>query len=173
MKNSRFVAIALISIILSSSSFSVVDGYTVWVDISDIKAAKQDFENQSKFYNINLIDNIQASLSEKEILDPSSYEIKLSDGATILFNDYNEEVDQIKENHSSEKIKINLSDSVQTNTTDFGNNDDKIILIKQTNDRKALWERIFPLERIRNIGKSFFKIIQHFSVKLKKIFLVY
>ncbi|MGI0064133.1 MAG: LamG-like jellyroll fold domain-containing protein, partial [Nitrosopumilaceae archaeon] len=47
------------------------------------------------------------------------------------------------------------------NTTDFGNNDDRIILIKQTNDKKALWERIFPLERIRNISKSFFKIIQN------------
>ncbi|MGI0076893.1 MAG: LamG-like jellyroll fold domain-containing protein, partial [Nitrosopumilaceae archaeon] len=154
------VALALISIILSSSSFSVADGYTIWVEVNDIKSAKQDFKNESKFYNINLVDNVRASLTNNKILDHSSYEIKLFDAVSILLHD-NDQVDQIKENSESKNISIDLSDGIQTDTTNFNNDDNKIILIKQNNDKKALWERIFPLDRIRNISKSFFKIIQN------------
>jgi len=158
---SRIVALALISIILSSPSFSVADGNTVWFEISDIKAAQQDFRNESTFYKINLIDDVAASLTNNNNFQPSPYKIKLFDDASILLNDPNNRVDQTNEKFSSEKITVRLSDGIKTNTTDFGDDDSKIVLIKQNSDKRALWERIFPLDRIRNISKSFFKIIQN------------
>src|SRR3972149_9806058 len=158
---SRIVAIALISIILSSSSFSVVDGNTVWLKNNDIKAAQQDFRNESAFYKINLIDDVAASLTNNNNFKSSPYIIKLFDDASILLNDPNNRVDQTDEKFSSEKITVRLSDGIKTNTTDFGDDDSKIVLIKQNSDKRALWERIFPLDRIRNISKSFFKIIQN------------
>ena len=161
MIKSRIVALALISIILSSSSFSVADGYTVWLEVSDIKAAKQDFSNESNFYKINLIDDVTASLTNNLIQKQSPYKIKLFDSASVLIYDSNNKVDQFKEKFLSEKITVRLTDGIKINNTDFDDEDSRIVLIKQNNDRKALWERIFPLDRIRNISKSFFKILQN------------
>src|SRR3990172_6995119 len=158
---SRIVALPLISIILSSSSFSVADGYTVWLEVSDIKAAKQDFRNESNFYKINLIDDVSASLINKMIQKPSPYKIKLFDSASVIIYDSNYKVDQSKEKFPLEKITVRLTDVIEINNTDFDHEDSRIVLIKQNNDKKALWERIFPLDRIRNVGKSFFKILQN------------
>ena len=104
MFNSRIVAIALISIILSSSSFSVADGYTVWVDISDIKSAKQDFKNESKFYNIDLIDGIAASIDENPNKISNRYEINLIDDVSGI--------SQNNANDNNQIFKINIFDGI-------------------------------------------------------------
>jgi len=75
---SRIVALALISILLSSSSFSVADGNTVW----SIKTAK-DLRNESTFYKINLIDNAEANIDKKSVGIPQPYQINLIDDVAI------------------------------------------------------------------------------------------
>ena len=89
MLKPRIVALALISIVLSSSSFSVADGYTIMVEVKDIKSAKHDFKNESNYYKINLIDNVKSSLINNAFLNPLAYKIKLFDSASVLlFNPY-------------------------------------------------------------------------------------
>ncbi len=51
---------------LSSSSVSVADGYTVWLNINEISSIN-DQNNDQRFYNINLKDAVSASLSHKKI----------------------------------------------------------------------------------------------------------
>src|SRR3989304_6978783 len=158
---SRIVALALISIMLSSSSFSVADGYTIWFEVKEINAATTHNSNE-QFYKINLNDAISARLSQHYFDDPQPYKIKLFDSASVFINDKNKRVDQtIGEQISSKIISVNIADGVGTNTTDYNKDNSKIVLIKQDDDRKALWERIFPLDRIRNGIKSFYKIIQN------------
>src|SRR3970282_1940707 len=158
---SRIIALALISIMLSSSSFSVADGYTIWFEVKEINAVTTHNSNE-QFYKINLNDAISARLSQHYFDYPQPYKIKLFDSASVFINDKNKRVDQtIGEQISSKIISVNIADCVGTNTTDYNKDNSKIVLIKQDDDRKALWERIFPLDRIRNGIKSFYKIIQN------------
>src|SRR3972149_8736809 len=158
---SRIVALALISIMLSSSSFSVADGYTIWFEVMEINAVTTPNSNE-QFYKINLKDVISARLSQHYFDYPQPYKIKLFDSASVFINDKNKRVDQtITEQIPSKIIFVNLADGIGTNTTDYDKDYSKIVLIKQDDDRKALWERIFPLDRIRNGIKSFYKIIQN------------
>jgi len=143
----RIVALALIGIMLSSSSVSVADGYTVWLDINEINTMNdQNYDQQ--FYNINLKDTVAASLSNKKISGPAqTLKIKLVDSVSAFIN----VLDQPSEERFPSKIiSIKLSDGVNANITDYNNADSKIVHIKHTDERKALWERIFPLDRIRN-----------------------
>src|SRR3989304_467485 len=157
----RIVALALISIMLSSSSFSVADGYTIWFEVKEINAVTTPNSNE-QFYKINLKDAISARLSQHYFDYPQPYKIKLFDSASVFINDKNKRVDQtIEEQILSKIISVNLADGIGTNTTDYDKDYSKIVLIKQDDDRKALWERIFPLDRIRNGIKSFYKIIQN------------
>jgi len=70
VRTPRIVALALIGIMLSSSSVSVADGYTVWLDINEINSIN-DQNNDQQFYNINLKDGVAASLSQKKISGPA------------------------------------------------------------------------------------------------------
>jgi hypothetical protein len=146
---------------LSSSSFSVADGYTIWFEVKEINAVTTPNSNE-QFYKINLKDAISARLSQHYFDYPQPYKIKLFDSASVFINDKNKRVDQtITEQIPSKIISVNLADGIGTNTTDYDKDYSKIVLIKQDDDRKALWERIFPLDRIRNGIKSFYKIIQN------------
>ena len=149
MQKSRIVAIALISIILSSSSFSVVDGNTVW-----LQKTSKDLKNESKSYKIILVDNAAASIDKKSIEIPQPYQINLIDAVSASISDNIYDKDPIyqinifdgilsalnndnkniyqkqKISLHQEKININLSDGISSDTTDFDDNDSKIILIK-------------------------------------------
>src|SRR3989337_1129201 len=146
---------------LSSSSFSVADGYTIWFEVKEINAVTTHNSNE-QFYKINLNDAISSRLSQQYFDYPQPYKIKLFDSASVFNNDKNKRLDQtIGEQILSKIISVNLADGIGTNTTDYDKDYSKIVLIKQDDDRKALWERIFPLDRIRNGIKSFYKIIQN------------
>src|SRR3972149_2827038 len=180
----RIVALALISIMLSSSSFSVADGYTIWFEVKEINAVTTPNSNE-QFYKINLKDNTLADTNDKfprlsipyrinlvdgissritsDVYDKGKpYQINLIDGiSAIISNDKNYQKQQLTTENNQKPISVNLADGIGTNTTDYDKDYSKIVLIKQDDDRKALWERIFPLDRIRNGIKSFYKIIQN------------
>jgi len=158
VKTLRIVALALIGIMLSSSSVSVADGYTIWLDIREINPVN-DQKTEQEFYNINLNDGVSVKISEKKINGGSHpYKIKLFDSSSVFIN----QAGKTDEIHPQSKIiSINLSDGIKTKSTKSDNDDSKIVHIKQADERKALWERIFPLDRIRNGVKSFYQIIQN------------
>src|SRR3972149_1643672 len=181
---SRIVALALISSMLSSSSFSVADGYTIWFEVKEINAVTTHNSNE-QFYKINLKDQTLANTNDKFAGLSIPYRINLADGVSsritedlfekgkpyhinlidtisaIINNDDAQLKHQLTKENDQRSISVNLADGVGTNTTDYNKDDSKIVLIKQNDERKALWERIFPLDRIRNGIKSFYKIIQN------------
>ena len=61
MKSLRILALALIVSMLSSSSFSVADGYTITLDVNKIDV--QNFDQQ--YYKINLNDAVSAKNNQK------------------------------------------------------------------------------------------------------------
>ncbi|MFB5631677.1 MAG: hypothetical protein ACE5RN_08845, partial [Nitrosopumilaceae archaeon] len=150
MQKSRILALALIGIMLSSSSVSVADGYTIWLDTNKINSINFQ-KNEQRFYNINLIDGVAVNNNQKKFSEePNEYKIKLYDSTSVKIN---KEIDDNK--FPLKTFYINLGDGIKGNSSDFGGEEDsKIILIKQADERKALWERIFPLDRIRNGVKS-------------------
>jgi len=151
---SRILALALIGIILSSSSLSVADAYTISFSVKNINAVPLVIASP-KNYKINLVDDV-ATLFTK--YDGHPYKIKMFDGIYAKLNNNDQVDDKIP---YPKLISVNISDVVGINSTDYKNDDNRIILIKQNNDKKALWERIFPPDRIRNGIKSFYKIIQN------------
>src|SRR3989304_6057 len=158
---SRIVALALISIMLSSSSFSVADGYTIWFEVKEINAVTTPNSNE-QFYRVNLVDGVSSRITSDVYDKGKPYQINLIDGISALIsNDKNYQKQQLTTENNQKPISVNLSDGIGTNTTDYDKDNSKIVLIKQDDDRKALWERIFPLDRIRNGIKSFYKIIQN------------
>ena len=71
---------------LSSSSVSVADGYTVWLNINEINLIN-DQNNDQRFYNINLKDGVSSSLSQKKISGSAqTLKIKLVDSAFAFIN---------------------------------------------------------------------------------------
>src|SRR3990172_10744286 len=181
---SRIVALSLISIMLSSSSFSVADGYTIWFEVKEINAVTTHNSNE-QFYKINLKDQTLANTNDKFAGLSIPYRINLADGVSsritedlfekgkpyhinlidtisaIINSDNAQRKHQLTKENDQRDISVNIADGVGTNTTDYNKDNSKIVLIKQDDDRKALWERIFPLDRIRNGIKSFYKIIQN------------
>ena len=57
MQKSRILALALIGIMLSSSSVSVADAYTIWLEPNEFNP-NNDQKIEQQFYNINLNANI-------------------------------------------------------------------------------------------------------------------
>ncbi|MFB5631678.1 MAG: hypothetical protein ACE5RN_08850, partial [Nitrosopumilaceae archaeon] len=181
MQKSRIIALALIGIMLSSSSVSVADGYTIWLDTNEnnlspsfadiethqiykiklVDATSLSFSkktNPDEFYNINLKDGVTGSY-DKRIYDKGRpYTINLNDGVGSTLKDPSE---NFLNNKKQKIISITIFDGISSGSIDEDNEDSKIILIKQADERKALWERIFPLDRIRNGVKSLYKIIQN------------
>ena len=62
---SRIVALALIVIVLSSSSFSAVDGYSVSFTIKDVKEFTHKLNGNN--YQITLVDAVAASIVNKKM----------------------------------------------------------------------------------------------------------
>jgi len=175
---SRIIALALIGIILSSSSLSVADAYTITLNIHttpfaishpqiykinlfDHTAANYEkkFAGSPALNQINLVDGISADLSESNNAMSTPYQINLVDGILSIFNNF--ENPELEKFVNTKFISISLDDGIGSKSTKYNQDDTRIVLIKENNDRKALWERIFPLDRIRNGVKSFYQIIQH------------
>src|SRR3990172_4787367 len=164
---SRIVAIALIGIILSSS-VSVADGYTITLNVKEINEKIQKNEKTVlQLVKVNIFDGVDTSLFNfyDNVIPQIPYKINLLDGLItknlaydnngILKNNANDRLE-------SKTLSINLVDGVGALTNDYDhNNDIRIIKIKQDHDKKALWESIFPLERIRNNIRSLYKEIQN------------
>ena len=158
MIKSRIVAIALIGIILSSS-ISVVDGYTVTINVKEINEKFPIIDSHQ--YNIMLYDAVVVKLVDSNYFNTNSYKINLLDGIGIKFSDDGYPVDP-GIYAPSNTISVEIIDGLDTKSEHHDtNNDIKIIKIKQDHDKKALWERIFPLERIKNTIKSLYREIQN------------
>ncbi len=167
----RFVALALIVIMLSSPSISLADRNTIPFEINKVNAVEDYKAILSKQYDIDLFDGVTTRLGNNLYHDSDKpYQIELYDGVSIRFLDENEDVDPILlQQIRSKTYSAQISDGVATKSNNFDNNDTyvKIVTIKLDHDRKALWERIFPLERIRNGEKqSLYKVIQDDHVLL-------
>ncbi len=143
MIKSRIVALALIGIILSSSSLSVADAYTLSLNINTTPLVA----SQAQIYKINLIDDVSASLKDNQKDFPTPYKIKLLDGVLAILN---KPPDHEQNDNDIKLISVQVADGVGINSTKYYEDNNKIILIKNNDERKALWERIFPLDRIRN-----------------------
>ena len=182
MQKSKIVALALIGIMLSSSSVSVADGYTIWIDTREVNLSQSLLvAAKPQNYKINLFDAVDSSNIKKIADTPESYVINLNDGVTGSFvrrvydkgipitvnlldgitSAINDAREQSLNNKKQKIISINLSDCISADNSDNDEADSKIIHIKHADERKALWERIFPLDRIRNNVKSFYQIIQN------------
>ena len=86
MQQSRIVALALIGIMLSSSSVSVADGYTVWLEISEIKASQPLMVlAKQQIYKLKLFDSTEFSISKNTVDIPDSHLINIKDSATGSF----------------------------------------------------------------------------------------
>jgi len=163
----RILALALIGIMLSSTSIPVIDASTIAFEISNVNAIAEYRIIQPNEYKINLFDGVKARLDNNfNDYNDQQYKIKLFDGVAIKFFDANNGIDQSypQEMVNSRIISVQLNDGVgATSVRDHNDNDRfvKIISIKQDHDRRALWERIFPLDRIRSSEKqSLYKVIQ-------------
>ncbi len=162
----RILALALIGIMLSSTSFPVTDAATIAFEVNEVNATAEYRIIQPNQYKINLFDGVNARLANNfNDYNDQQYKIKLFDGVAIKFFDVNNEAEQSyrQEMSNSRIISVQLYDDVGTTSVNSDDNDRfvKIISIKQDHDRKALWERIFPLDRIRSSEKqSLYKVIQ-------------
>ncbi len=178
MIKSKILALALIGIILSSSSLSVADAYTISLNIHTTPLAishpqiykinlfdhtatnnEKKFAGSPALNQINLVDGISADLSESINGMSIPYQVNLVDGILSIFNNF--ENPELEKFVNTKFISISLDDGIGSKSTKYNQDDTRIVLIKENDDRKALWERIFPLDRIRNGIKSFYKIIQN------------
>jgi len=127
VRTPRIVALALIGILLSSSSVSLASGYTVWLDIGKINSINdQNYDQQ--FYNINLKDAVSASLSQKKFSDGSHvYKIKLFDSTSVFLNQPGQ---TDEEQLVSKIISVNLADGMQTKSIRYSDDNSKIVYIK-------------------------------------------
>jgi len=181
VQKSKIVALALIGIMLSSSSVSVADGYTVWLTIHENNSSQSLMVSaKPEIYKIKLIDSTEFSISKKTVDIPESYVANLNDGVTgsfvnkvydkgkpyeiNLFDGVLSAINGVQQQSFNNKnpkiISINLFDGINADIS-VPDDDSKIVHIKHADERKALWERIFPLDRIRNSVKSFYQIIQN------------
>ncbi len=159
---SRILALALIGFMLSSSSISVANGYTISFAVTEVNGTVVNTIIQPNHYKSILSDGIAASLGNQQYDRGEPYRINLFDGIlSILDKNYNDAHD--KEKTNLRIISLEIADGVGATSAKYQNEDKfvKIISIKQDHDRRALWERIFPLDRIRSSEKqSLYKVIQ-------------
>ncbi len=143
----RILALALIGVMLSSTSFPVTNAATIAFEINEVNAIAEYRIIQPNEYKINLFDGVNARLDNNyNDYNDQQYKIKLFDGVAIKFFNANDELDQSypQEMVNSRIISVQLNDGVGATSVNSDNNDRfvKIISIKQDHDRKALWERI-------------------------------
>ena len=161
---SRIVALALISIMLTSTSISAADAYTISFTVSDVNAVSYNQILLPKLVQIDLLDGVTSThnsgLGNNE--EKQSQKLFLFDGiGTLSLNNFDGSNQNTHELSKLNRITVHLQDGVGTDTNDYEHDDVKIIKIKQDHDRKALWERIFPLDRIINNKKTLYKEIQN------------
>ena len=144
MLKSRIVAIALIGIILSSSSISVADAYTISINVKEINEKLTKSENTfPQNFKVKIFDGVAGSLFNNNdyTISHKPYKIFLFDGmvANLLYNFNDEPHHNIVDEIMPEPISVYLRDGVGVTINDSGNNNDvRIIKIKQDHDRKAL-----------------------------------
>ena len=86
MQQSKIVALAIIGIMLSSSSVSVADGYTIWLTIHEINPSQSLMVvAKPEIYKIRLKDSTEFSMSKKTVGVPESYVANLNDGVKGSF----------------------------------------------------------------------------------------
>ena len=162
---SRILALALIGILLSSPAISVADAYVMSFAVTNVNGVPINEISRINFFKISLLDGIVASLDNRSYESQQPIRINMFDGILSSINDKKQNDKQFVQEEKTKQriISLKLGDGVGTHTKKFGGNDDdiRIVSIKQDHDRKALWERIFPLDRIRGSEKeSLYKVIQ-------------
>jgi len=148
---------------LSSTSISVANGYTVSFAVTEVNGTVVNGIILPKQYKLVLSDGIAASLARQPYeQEQQPFRIDLFDGIFASYDKkYNDEQNDNKK-FNSHVISLQIADGVGTSSIKQHNDERfvKIISIKQDHDRKALWERIFPLDRIRSEKQSLYKVIQ-------------
>jgi len=159
----RIVAIALICIMLSSSSLSVANGFTISLAVTEVNGKIIHNNLQKTHFKIDLLDGVAASI-DRQNKEQTPFRFNLFDGIQSSLDNKQNDEQQEYETTNPRKFSVGLLDGVGATAVKYKNQDDKyvkIISIKLDHDRKALWERIFPLDRIRNGEKqSLYKVIQ-------------
>ena len=130
MKNKQLVSICL-ALLLVSSLASIAGTYSTETDLT----FEQDiFKNPL---------GVQNYLAKESI----THEIKLSDTASGNEKPISSEENLVREDQTSRNVKVHLSDTAVASSKSPLEN--KILLIKQNSDRKAIMEKIFYADRIR------------------------
>ncbi|RDJ38377.1 MAG: hypothetical protein DWQ19_00990, partial [Crenarchaeota archaeon] len=138
----KAIAVALVSIILISSfSFAFATSVSIYSNIpndeitfSQIKTTNTN-EKISKHYSVNLFDGIS---------------VKQFNGKKLPVPD--------DVRNEGKIYSVNLFDGIKTSSEK--KTEGIITKIHNGNERLAIWERIFPLERFKN-PKSIYKTIQN------------
>jgi len=101
--------------------------------------------------------------------EPIHHQITLADG--ISSNDKNSpsEENQLKQGELSRHVLVLLSDGVSS-SSHFPNDSKKVLLAKQSSDRKAIMEKIFYADRIRLNERPLSSINQQFLINSQGIF---
>ena len=94
----KITALALIGILLFSSSFSAVDAYTITFKINEINGNPVLTNVQSTKYSVLMIDGIKTTYSKYvEGFEPKIHQINLVDGILSSFSTGNENSDVLLE----------------------------------------------------------------------------
>ena len=108
----RILALALIGIMLSSTSFPVTGAANIAFEINEANGTAEYKIIQPKEYKINLFDGVETHLDNNfNDYKDKKYKIKLYDGVAIKFFDPNNELDQSypQEMFNSRKISVQLT----------------------------------------------------------------
>ena len=126
---SRIVALALIVIVLSSSSFSAVDGYSVSFTIKDVKEFTHKLNGNN--YQITLLDAVAATIVNQNYFDTNFFKIDLQDGVGVRLTNDNYPVDPGRQNQiNSQTFSVQLEDSAGVKTNYSSNDNDAVKIIK-------------------------------------------
>ena len=124
MIKSRILALALIGIIWSSTPLSLADAYTISFSVNKLDTTPL-VVGTPKNFQINLVDNVSTLLTE---YDGTDHKIKIFDQISGKLDDKNNRANDKIPNQKL--ISIKIYDVVGTNSTDYNNDNRKIILIK-------------------------------------------
>ena len=116
---------------LSSSSVSVADAYTIWTDVNEINgvstyshsnnykiklsdstAASTDkkFTGFPTSYSVNLLDGITSIVSDDAYTKGKPIQINLFDGILSVLNNNNKQIDNAQDNIKEKTFSVNISD---------------------------------------------------------------
>ncbi len=163
MMKARILALILIGIMLSSTFIPFADAATIGFEITGVNGTPEYRIIQPNQYKLDLSDGIVASLGRQPYeQEQQPYRIDLFDGILASFDKKYNDLQNDNKKLNSRMISVKLNDGVGTSSIKQHHDNDrfiKIISIKQDHDRKAIWERIFPADRIRSEEQSMYKVI--------------